>query len=222
MKQQPTEKYQIAWFKLSEFIRRKQKERALGMYKLLMHSVEDPAFAKQVEADILYFFEEPKAIESYVEAAETYKKMGKLAQATAIYEHLIILEPKNTSFIKQLTNLYGSLHHPTRITFSLQRLIAPIVRGGNIMSLINSLEHLTPLLEKENQAALFQTTIQALLRYEPENTKIILSLIEQTIKKLINSENLLKKFITYLETVDKEYQYEALLMSKKIKNETNN
>ena len=47
--------------------------------------------AKQVEADLLLFFEESSAIDSYLEAAQMYQKKNKLAQATAIYEHLVLL-----------------------------------------------------------------------------------------------------------------------------------
>ena len=44
--------YSVAWFKLAEFVTRKEKERAFGVYRLLSHSIADRAFAAQLEACI--------------------------------------------------------------------------------------------------------------------------------------------------------------------------
>ncbi|HBR70902.1 TPA: hypothetical protein DIC20_05080 [Candidatus Dependentiae bacterium] len=222
MKHFSQEKYQIAWFKLSEFIKRRQKERAIGMYKLLMHSVEDPAFAKQVEGDLLLFFEEPKALDSYLEAATMYKKNGNLAQATAIYEHLVILEPQNADFINQLGKLYSSLNHQTRITLSLQRLIKPIIHAGNIAVLLETFEQFMSLLDVDNQAKLYKTTVLAMLTYDRENAQIILPLIKQTINCLALSPQELTQFISHIGTIDKDYYREAQQLRRKLKNEAEN
>jgi hypothetical protein len=39
----------VAWFKLADLITRKEKEKALNLYRLLSHSFEDRAYALQVE-----------------------------------------------------------------------------------------------------------------------------------------------------------------------------
>jgi len=216
MKQLPKEKYQVAWFKLSEFVKRGEKERALGIYKLLMHSIEDRAFSKQLEGDLLLFFDEPSAIDSYVDAANCYKKNGKLAQATAIYEHLVLLSPDNTEFIMHLAKLYSTLNHSTRIVLSTQRLIEPIIQAHNITTLQKALEYIIPILNKEEQATLYQTTLFAMLKYDPDNAEIIIPIIQKILKTLRKSKGQLKNFINKIGTIDKDYQQEAIQMSKKI------
>jgi len=216
MKQVSKEKYQIAWFKLSEFIKRNEKERALGIYKLLMHSIDDQAFAKQLEGDLLLFFDEADAINSYINAANIYKKNGKLAQATAIYEHLVILVPESADFINQLTKLYGMLNHPTRITLSMNRLIDPIIQAKKINSLESSFEEIMPLLNSEEKAILYETATLAMLKYDRENEEYIIPLIEKTIKTLKTSNKKVKNFINKIGTLDKDYQQEAIQIIKKV------
>ncbi len=219
MKQLSTDKYQIAWFKLSEFIRRKQKERALGMYKLLMHSVEDDAFAKQVEADLLHFFEESSAINAYIEAAQMYQKKNKLAQATAIYEHLVLLQPKNSQFIKKLFHFYEQLNHPTRIFFSLSRLIEPIIHAENCEALY-SCNNVFLLIPSEEQGHLYKKMVETLILHHPTH-QLIAPLIEKVITSFNqNTPKLTKIFVAHLGTIDKQYQQKALSLLKKIKNET--
>lgn len=89
--QLPSEKFTIAWFKLAEFVTRKEKERALGIYRLLIHSLPDQAFAAQVEGDLFLAFQDEKAIESYLKAAKMYQEFGNVLQASILYEKLIRL-----------------------------------------------------------------------------------------------------------------------------------
>jgi hypothetical protein len=215
MKQLSTDKYQIAWFKLSEFIRRKQKERALGMYKLLMHSVEDDAFAKQVEADLLHFFEEPSAIDAYIEAAQMYQKKNKLAQATAIYEQLVLLQPKNCHFIKKLFHFYEQLNHPTRLFFSISRLIEPIIQAENC-EILYSCNNIFSLIPPEEQGHLYKKAVATLIQHQPKH-QLIIPFIEKTINAFKEYPKLAKTFVAHLGTINKEYQQEALAIAKKIK-----
>lgn len=93
MKQVPSDKYNVAWFKLADCIARGEKERALGVYRLLSHSLDDHALATQLHADILLSFQDPKANDAYKKAAQLYKEQERYLQAAAIYEHLLTLEP---------------------------------------------------------------------------------------------------------------------------------
>lgn len=95
---QPTDKYTIAWFKLAEFVTRKEKERALGIYRLLVHSLHDDALALQLEGDLLLSFGDEKALEKYTKAAEAYTNLGKHVHAAGIYEHCLALRPESTNF----------------------------------------------------------------------------------------------------------------------------
>jgi len=98
----PTDKYTIAWFKLAEFVTRKEKERALGIYRLLVHSIQDEALALQLEGDLLLSFGDEKALEKYAKAAETYTNVGKYVQAAGIYEHCLALKPEAATHYGEL------------------------------------------------------------------------------------------------------------------------
>ena len=74
MRQVPSDKYNIAWFKLAEFVSRGEKERALGLYRLLTHSFDDRALTYQLEGDLLLSFNDDSAQDRYRKAAEEYRQ----------------------------------------------------------------------------------------------------------------------------------------------------
>ncbi len=114
MKQQPSDNYSIAWFKLAEFVTRGEKERAMGLYRLLAHSFEDQAIAHQLEGDLLRSFEDETAINCYECAALAYKANGRDMEAVAVYEHLLLLHPDEKLYRKAAVALYTTLGMPER------------------------------------------------------------------------------------------------------------
>lgn len=109
-----SEKYNIAWFKLAEFVVRGEKEKALGIYRLLSHSINDLAFSCQLEGDLLLSFNDEKAIEIYNRAAFLYQKEGKLQQAIGIYEHLVLLKPEIAEYLNKLISLYQKIDNDSK------------------------------------------------------------------------------------------------------------
>ena len=109
MKHFPSEKYNIAWFKLSQLVSRGEKEKALGLYRLLSHSLDDKAYALQVEGDILWSFDDELATIKYEEAAFLYKKENKIVSAVGVYEHLLILDNENFDVLEILLECYSIL-----------------------------------------------------------------------------------------------------------------
>ncbi|HLB93814.1 MAG TPA: hypothetical protein VJJ81_01065 [Candidatus Babeliales bacterium] len=104
MKETVQNKRSLAWFKLTEFVIRGEKERALGIYRLLALSIDNKAFAQQLEGDLLLAFDDPVAEEKYLEAAQLYLEAQQPAIAIAIYEHLInlvLLLPEQQSEYKK-------------------------------------------------------------------------------------------------------------------------
>jgi len=97
--------YSIAWFKLADIVSRGEKERALSVYKLLMHSIQDEAFAYQLEGDILLSFDDDTALDRYHAAANIYKKNGNHQKAIAIYEHAILFK-SDITILQALLDLY--------------------------------------------------------------------------------------------------------------------
>ncbi len=110
MKQARSDRHTVAWFKLAECISRGEKERTLGVYRLLSHSFNDQAVARQLEGDIhLCFNNEEEAIMQYSKAADLYQKSKRLLEAAAVYEHLLTLQGDNVRFRKNIVDLYQQL-----------------------------------------------------------------------------------------------------------------
>ncbi len=75
----------IAWFALAEFVQRKEKERALAVYRLLAHSLaHDVAVAAQLEGDLLQAFNDVRAADAYMRAFEVFEKEGRSVHAASI------------------------------------------------------------------------------------------------------------------------------------------
>ena len=96
MKYIQSEKYNLAWFRLAECVSRGERERAMGVYRLLSHSLGDDALAAQLKGDLLLCFNDELASKKYLEAANLYKKSQKTIEAIAVYEHLLLLENDQT------------------------------------------------------------------------------------------------------------------------------
>jgi len=102
-------KYSIAWFKLAECIARKEKERALAVYRLLSHSIDDEALAVHLEGDILLSFDDQVALVKYKKAVELYQKQGRTAPAVGICEHITLLQPQDIWALQKLVELYQKM-----------------------------------------------------------------------------------------------------------------
>ncbi len=123
MKQTQVDKHTIAWFKIAECVSRGEKERALGVYRLLSHSFNDNAIARQLEADIYGAFgETDHAISLYQQAMESYIKSQRLLEAAAVGEHLVVLQPSDMSLHRKLIQLYLSLGMVAKVQAHIQVL----------------------------------------------------------------------------------------------------
>lgn len=98
MKQSNAEKSSVAWFKLAECLKRKERERAFILYRLLMHSFEDNAFLKKLEGDMWLDFDEHEASNCYLSAAHFYKQRQEYYEAYLIYKKLCDLDSTNTVY----------------------------------------------------------------------------------------------------------------------------
>jgi tetratricopeptide (TPR) repeat protein len=107
MRYVPSDKYTIAWFKLAECVAKGEKEKAFGVYRLLMHSFDDQAYAYQLEGDLLDAFQDSRAIEKYTHAAHLYVKNNKLREAAAIYRELLFMQPAEIMYIQRLIEIYN-------------------------------------------------------------------------------------------------------------------
>lgn len=99
----------VAWFKLADLIARKEREKALSVYRLLSHSFEDRAYVLQLEGDILWSFDDAEATNRYRQAAFLYRKEHRFVNAIAVCEHLLQLNPCHEELLATLLDLYLSV-----------------------------------------------------------------------------------------------------------------
>ncbi len=109
MKQKRQPDTSVAWYKLADLITRKEREKALNVYRLLSHSFQDRAYALQLEGDILWSLDDTNASEKYKQAAFLYKKEKRWVNAAAVGEHLLLLQPENFELLSILVDLYAQL-----------------------------------------------------------------------------------------------------------------
>lgn len=127
MKQTQFDKHTIAWFKIAECVSRGEKERALGVYRLLSHSFNDNAVARQLEADIYLSFEEhDAAIALYRIAMEIYQKSERSLEAVAVCEHLITMLPGDMLLRRQALKLYNTLGNMPKMKFHTEKILGYI------------------------------------------------------------------------------------------------
>lgn len=125
MKHVISDKYSIAWFKLAQCIAKGERERAMGIYRLLSHSIENIAYAKQLEADLyLYFQDTQSAVHKYKEAAAVYKEHQAYIQAIALYEYCLVIKPQDLIALAELFKLTMMLHDSQKIFSTAQLYIA--------------------------------------------------------------------------------------------------
>lgn len=107
MKHKIVDKYSIAWFKLAECVARGEKERALGVFRLLSHSIADQTFAIQLQGDLFYSFNDiDVAIKKYEQAAYSYHKEGKILKAAVVLEHILTINAHLDHYREQLIDWY--------------------------------------------------------------------------------------------------------------------
>ena len=113
----------IAWYKLSVLIMRREREKALNVYRLLAHSLEDKAYALQLEGDILWFLDDRDASEKYKQAAFLYKKEKRWVDAIAVCNHLLTIDPDNSELISTLLSLYVLTDWQDRFSSELKHVL---------------------------------------------------------------------------------------------------
>lgn len=144
MVQLTSEKCNVAWFKLAEFVSRKEKERAFAIYRLMVHALQDNALAAQLEGDLMAAFKDQRAIEAYKRSIAQYEISGRLFEAALVSEQLIalIVIPSQELLMKLhgLYQLLGNQRALVRLERQLKRLYPLSAEGMTLQeSLQNSI-----------------------------------------------------------------------------------
>jgi len=154
MKQVPLDRYSVAWFKLAECVSRGEKERALGVYRLLSHSIDDQAFKYQLEGDLLLSFKDTQqAAEKYLQSIQSYKQTGRLFEMAALYGHLITIQPNKHEHHVHMVTIYHELKLEAKVFSYLESALDLLVQESNPMALSQFLSTIKILSETYHEYA---------------------------------------------------------------------
>jgi tetratricopeptide (TPR) repeat protein len=205
MNQVQADKYNIAWFRLAECISRKEKERALGVYRLLSHSFDNAAVGFQLEGDILCAFNDTDgAIKLYEKAAQTYQDKNQYMQAVAVYDHLFTLQD-NQIYIEKIIELYAQLKDQKRMFYYVKHLCHLLLRKQAVQEMLALLGRFD--MQMAQKALLLVDITFIALRDNLIEPQIKLQLVQQTLDRLMYDAHILRQFLAQLKAVD-ERAYE--------------
>ncbi len=165
------EKCNVAWFKLAEFVGRKEKERAIGVYKLLSHSLPDDAFAAQLEGDLFLAFNDEKALNAYQRSAYLYEKNDQIMHAAFVYEHMLGLRPDNKEYLIQALRLYGAIKNDVKIARCARQLVRLLIKNDSLEAHGELIENLACSIEY--QWYVQESAVLALIEFHPDKTEYI-------------------------------------------------
>ena len=212
MKHVPQDKYNVAWFTLAECVSRGEKVRALGVYRLLAHSIEDTAFRRQLEGDILLAFQDKdEAIGKYKDAACLYQKSGKYLEAVAVYEHLRDLEPEKFDYLNTLIELYTQLRINSKVIANLKLLFEVQLHKHEFVEAQHTIDLLDSLLDMAQTAFQHQQITFALMTDELHDQEQVLKHIQAAVAGFLQGDDnrALQKFLSTLEALNPSYAIEA-------------
>jgi tetratricopeptide (TPR) repeat protein len=211
MRHVPSDKYNVAWFKLAECVSRGEKERALGVYRLLAHSFGDEAFAYQLMGDLLLSFDDAQAIAKYQEAADRYTQEERWLESAAVYEHLLTFDPTNVSYRKEVVRLYRQTTLQGKIITNLTQLFQQYLDTDSLDNALQTIEQLEQYLLVQDLAPIRQKLVYAMLTKRIVVPDMVIEQIHRTIDGyfVTNDTKALTQFLTYLEQVGDYYYVEA-------------
>jgi tetratricopeptide (TPR) repeat protein len=205
MRNVPPDKYNVAWFKLAECVSRGEKERALGVYRLLAYSLQDSAFARQLQGDIFIAFNDPAgALDHYRAAAELYQKDGRFIEAAAIYEHLLTLSPGNRDYRMKLVTLYASACSTSKLLSHVQVVYAELINEQEHDTALRLIDGCEGALSSGEICMLWQNALMLLLNKKPISLMHIMQLGKKIVASLLSVNDVagLQRFLAAVETCD--------------------
>ena len=216
MRQLPSDKYNVAWFKLAEFISRGEKERALGIYRLLMHSFDDRALALQLEGDILLSFNDEGALERYEQAAEYYQKDGKATEAALVHEHIVLLKPDADFSMKKLIDFYEQTGNKIRLIEILDMLSKVLVKQKKYEELAMTLGSIGNSLNSSMLSKVYKTVVINLCQDKYVAKEIIMPYLQNALNLFAkNTDGTLNQFMETLKATREDIYQEACNYLKK-------
>jgi hypothetical protein len=161
MKNEMKDTYSVAWFRLAECISRREKERALGVYRLLSHSFENRAIKYQLEGDILLAFDDRlQAVDRYEKAAQAYLEQQEFSQAAAVYDHLFFISGKQ-SYVETVIALYAERKDAARVVRYLHHACQIMLQRNDVSAVAQVCDRFSAD-EHEHRAFITELTYRVL------------------------------------------------------------
>ncbi len=221
MRHFPSDKYNLAWFKLAECVTRGEKERALGVYRLLSHSIDDKAYALKLEGDILSSFNDLAAHERYRAALLAYREQGRVQEAIGISEYLLSIDNHDMEVLEQLLNLYKQTGSEKQLARIGAQFLVLLIKNNQFDVLEKHLQEYCRLLEVPEVSDLMRIACGHYVMVKHAPMPIGEFLLNITLIGLLRHENPheLQQFLTQLSTENEDYYLLALeqLAEKKVK-----
>lgn len=208
----PADKYNVAWFKLAECVSRREKERALGVYRLLAHSFDDKAFACQLEADIFSAFDDTVMAKSrYDRAIMLYKKEKRFLESAAVTEHMHFIYPNDRSYLEMLIDVYGILRIKSKVVVYLGKLVFLLLADGDTEQVVSLLTVHDKQLTLDESAPIRQRLVYRLLQQDSASSELVLYHIKKTVDGLVmaGGDMALQQFLSYLQELNADYFLQA-------------
>lgn len=211
MKQVSSNKSNIAWFKLAEFVGRGERERAFSLYRLLIHSLDDEPFLKKLEADIWIAFDEKEARALYLSAAHLYRKSGRLVEALLIYELLVELFPSEGSYTEKVIALCQELGRQEKELEYQQKWSHLLLNQGAIEKGLKAFKLIEKKLKESEITEFHKNLVIFALQHNYTEQKIIKNSLKNSLDSFLRSGDAmtLKTFLSKISSLNNVWHKDA-------------
>ena len=217
MKNIGSEKSSVAWFRLAECLKRKERERAFLLYRLLMHSFEDNAFLKKLEGDMWIDFDLEEATTCYLAAAHHYKQRHEYYEAYLIYKKLSEIDGQSLMFIDLVIEVISHTPFRNEASCYYAKKLSGLCRVRSFAQAVEYFEEHKQIFSHAQKNDFYQEFVKNAIAAQYPNTAVIESYLQAIIEHLFEShqDNSLYQFLTQLQSLhEKWYQKAKLLLEK--------
>ncbi len=211
MKQNSPEKSSVAWFKLAECLKRKERERAFLLYRLLMHSFEDNAFLKKLEGDMWVDFDTQEAIGCYLTSALSYRNRNDYYEAYLIYKKVCEIDSQATHYIDLLLDVIDHTSFKHERSAYYVRKLSILCNKQLFVQAHQLFQEKKNSLSEVQKNTFYQDFVQAALAAEYPDTNIIENYLKLSIEYLsaTHQSNALQQFLTRIKVLNEKWYQRA-------------
>lgn len=217
MKTEVGEKQTIAWFKLAEFVTRGEKERALGLFRLLTHSFDNRAFIKKLEAEILASFDDEQAFSEYLQAAHLYRINGQSIEAVSIYETLVFFQSDRAEHYEKVITLFGELGNNEKVLQYQKQLCILFLTQNCVGKAIVVFEKMNGLNDGEKLEFLQAIVLNSIKNRYPQQA-LVTGYLHRALDGLLRfaGETELNRFLASVEALNGVWHKDAIAYLRQI------